>query len=147
MADGTIPVIIFNPGVATGAAIVWTALSNIQPPQIGYAFTPTNNDTIPSHYTNIGGGYIYSYSPPVPPIMPNVSGFMNAVMSDPTISSAAQMGLAAWYPQLAMFVNQPTILDAGWQSLIQAYSSSWLTPTVQNSVETYARQYNIPLVP
>src|ERR1700722_16072171 len=140
MADGTIPVIIFNPGVATGAAIVWTALSNIQPPQIGYPFTPTNNDTVPSHYSNVGGGYVYSYSPPTPPVLPNVTGFITAVMSDPTINQQAQMGLAAWYPQLQMFVNQPAILDAGWQSLIQAYSSSWLTPTVQNSVETYARQ-------
>jgi hypothetical protein len=147
MADGSVPVIVFNPGVATGAAILWTALSNIKPPQVGYAFTPTNNDTIPSHYTNIGGGYVYSYTPPTPPVMPNVPGFISAVMSDSTINSAAQMGLAAWYPQLAMFVGQPAVLDAGWQALIQTYAGTWLTPAVQNSVETYAAQYNIPLVP
>lgn len=145
MSDGSTPVIIFTKGSNVGQAIVYTALFNVQLPNIGFAFTPTNNDTIPSHYTNVGGGYVYGYSPPTPPAVPNVMGFTAAVMGDVTIPTPAQMGLAAWYPQLQMFVNQPAILEAGWKNLIATYSSSWLTPTVQNAVLTYAVQYNIPL--
>lgn len=147
MSDGTTPIIVFANNSPVGTSIVWTALSNIQPPDVAYNFVATNNDTIPGHYTNTGGGYIYSYVPPTPPVLPNVIGFMTAVMSDPTINQQAQMGLASWYPQLNMFIGQPAILDAGWQALIATYSGSWLTAPVQNAVETYAVQYNIPLVP
>jgi hypothetical protein len=148
MSDGSTPVIVFIPPSSQGYDIVWTALSNIQPPNVGYNFTPTNNDWVANHYTNVGSSYVYSYTPPPPPTnVPNIQGFIAAVMADPTINSTAQIGLAAWYPQLAMFINQPTVLDQGWQALCNAYSGSWLTPTVQNAVETYAVQYNIPLVP
>lgn len=146
MSDGSTPIIVFTPASAQGQSIIWTALSNIQPPNVAYDFSPTNGDTIPSHYTNIGGGYIYSYTPPII-TSPNVPGFIAAVMSDPSIPPASQLGLGAWYPQLQMFIEQPAILDAGWQALCSAYSGSWLPPSIQNLVETYASQYNIPLVP
>jgi hypothetical protein len=145
MSDGSTPIIVFQNNSAIGTEIIWTALSNIKPPDVAYNFQPTNGDTIPSHYTNVGGGYVYSPPPIITPS--NIPGFIAAIMADSTINQAAQIGLAAWYPQLQMFIGQPAILDAGWQALIQTYSSSWLTPPVQSSVETYAKQNNIPLVP
>jgi len=84
-------------------------------------------------------------TPPGPP-GPNVMGFIQAVMADTTIPTPAQMGLAAWYPQLQMFVNQPPILQSGWANLILTFESTWLTSQVQTSVLAYALEFNIPLV-
>lgn len=146
MSDGSTPIIVFLNGGPLGSEIIWAPIDSIVPPNVAYNFSPTNNDTIPSHYTNIGTGYVYSYTPPAPVPQPNVIGFCNAIMADTSIPTEAQAGLGSWYANLNMFINWPQTIRNAWQILIATYSGSWLTQQVQTSVQTYAQIYNIPLI-
>jgi hypothetical protein len=88
----------------------------------------------------------FDWIPYVPAPGPNVLGFTNTVMSDDTIPAQAQMGLAAWYPQLQMFINNSSVIKSGWANLVLTFESTWLTSQVQTSVLAYALEFNIPLV-
>lgn len=142
------PIIIFRNNALRTLEISHTPLSSIQSPDVAYVFTPTNNDWFANDYLNTGtGSYIYSPLPvPLPQPMPNILKFIQAVMADTTIPTPAQMGLAAWYPQLQMFIQQPPIVKSGWANLILTFESTWLTSQVQTSVLAYALEFNIPLV-
>jgi hypothetical protein len=151
--DGTIPIIVFPGGAGTtGNAILWTKSSNIQSPNICYDFAPTDNDTIPSHYTN--NGTSYSYNPPPAPLVvhPNladIKAFEVEIWADPNpvMTSAVKFMIAQNFPIMESNASNPQNLQAGWAGAVAAFGSTWLTTDVQTEVLTVAANNNVQLAP
>lgn len=144
-SDGSTPIIVFLNGSTTGSQIVYAKNTNYTSPDVAYDFTPTNGDTIPSHYSQSGSSYIYSYVPPTPPVVPNIAGFITACRTDSTFTSEIRIGLAGLLGLLQMDAGNPTAAQQDWQDAIATYGGSWLTSDVQTKIEGYASTYNIPI--
>ena len=137
MSDGTTPVIVFTDGT-TPVNILWTASSNINPPDICYDFTPTDNDWVPSHYSNTGNSY--AYTPPTAPAPgPNPIGFTNAIEADSTLTSLLST-LAPFYAAIGNYESSPQTIKTIWSQISPSLPSSAVT-----TIEGYAANNNMPL--
>jgi hypothetical protein len=143
MSDGSTPIIVFRNGSATGSEILWAASSTITAPDVCYDFTPTNNDTIPSHYTNTGSSYSYSYTPSTPPVLPNPAGFISALVSDTTIQPLFYL-LAPYHSVILSYGVNASAVQLLWSQLCTQYSAQ-LTSSIQATIEGYATANNMPL--
>lgn len=109
--------------------------NNYPSPDVVYTFTPVNNDFIANHYSNIGSGYAYnSY---------NIQGFINAIMADNTLTSAAAV-LQSYLTAVWSYPNNPVLAKQIWALLQQQYPDQ-LTPQIVSTVEGYATANGIPL--
>jgi hypothetical protein len=151
--DGTTPVIIFPGGNGTtGTSVLWTKSSNVQSPNVCYDFTPTNNDTIPSHYTNNGTSYTYTPPAALPVVHPNladVKAFEVEIWADPNpiMTSAVKFMIAQNFPIMEGNASNLGNLQAGWAGAVAAFGSTWLTSDIQTEVVGIAANNNIQLVP
>jgi hypothetical protein len=147
MSDGSTPIIVFRDGSSTGTEILWTASSNIHLPDVAYDFTPTNNDTIPSHYTNTGTGYSYSYTPPTPPPQPNPMAFVAAMTADVNIQPLLFF-FAPFFSIIQSYSVNPDAVKLIWSQLVAQYAppTGPLSVPLQGLVEGYASANNMPFV-
>lgn len=151
--DGTTPIIIFPGGAGTtGNAILWTKSSNVQSPNVCYDFTPTNNDTIPSHYTNSGSDYTYTPPASPPTVHPNlndIKAFELQIWADtnPIMTRAIKFMIAQNFPIMESNASNLENLQGGWAGAVAAFGSTWLTSDVQAEVVTVAANNNIQLIP
>lgn len=78
--------------------------------------------------------------------IPNPRQFQGLVMNDANIPIETRANLMQYFALLEQNANNPSGLQAGWQVLLGAYGSTWLTSDVQSIVETHAVTSNMPLV-
>ena len=144
--DGSTTIIIFGNGSSTGTAIVYAPLDSIVSPNVAYNFTPTNNDGVPSHYTNTGTGYSYNYTPPTPTPQPDPSGFVAAMIADTTLQPILYL-LAAYYAAILDYALNPSAVQLLWSQIVTQYGGTGgpLTAPMQSAILAYAVSYNCPL--
>lgn len=82
----------------------------------------------------------------IPNKEPDIQSFKSAIFQDQNMPILSKMELLKYFPLVEQYANQPLLMQEAWLGVKFAYSSSWLSSTVVDAVETYAEQFNIPLV-
>jgi len=144
--------LVFNSG-QTSPCSVYTGNSapvpgtNVASDATVLVWTIQNNDNNPQNYQLQNGAIVYS--PPTAPVpdpnAPNVTGFITALRTDQTFTSAIRAALVPWYAIFQADLNNPTALQQDWSDLT-ASNSAVITSSVQTTILNYASTYNIPLV-
>lgn len=146
-SDGTTPVIIFRAHAQRTNELVYTRGENIDGKvDDAFDFVPVDNDTCIWNYTNNYPEDGYTYSPPPAPVLPNLTGFIIALRSDPDFTATQRMAMASMIGLIQMDLFNPPALQEDWTNAVEAFGGSWLTQEAQKKITEYATTNHIPLL-
>lgn len=164
--DSLSPKIIYAPAQTVSNEIQCILNSNLPTGYTGVLFNPyiQNGDKFghgvgdnnPLHWILQTDKTLLYWTPPTPPVVPDVAGFENAVFNDPTIPVVTIVNLVPFRSTVEQYaVTSPTTLQSIWAGMVSVYgvAPGWLsgdctdgTPIIQK-IQDYAVQYHIALQP
>lgn len=145
-SDGSTPIIIFRNHAERTNEVVYTKSENIKGDlDDAYDFVMVGGDGVASNYLN--GGSALLYSPPVPPIVPNLLSFILALRADSSFTATQRMAMAGMLGLIQMDLYNPKALQEDWVSAIEAFGDTWLDKEAQEKILKHADESNIKLIP
>jgi hypothetical protein len=145
---GNTPLIIFRGGAQRTTEIVYAPASNYtNAADDVYDFVSKGADAEAQNYVNESGSYSHStLPPPAPPAnAPDPMGFIAALRAEPSFTPQIRIGLANLFHAKAEDLCNKTTLSQDWQDMIALFGNDWLTASVQQTIISKAKKFNIPL--
>lgn len=148
--EGLTPLIIFRKGSERTIEICYSHAKNFTDQNDDvYDFFAQNGDTNAANYLNKNGTYSHSPSQPASSrvVASDPLGFSKALRAEPTMTPEIRTGLSWLLRMSTLGSTDHAALQQDWQDSVAIYGHSWLTSAVQETILSYAQNYNIALVP